>query len=100
MKLTEDDIKARIIDAEFFHVDGMTTTLCLVKTIGDFVITGTSACIDPTEFDAAVGRELAYEDALRQLWDLEGYRARCLAHDAKVAQQSVAAAEKTSIITP
>ena len=100
MKLTEDDIKARIIDAEFFHVDGTTTTLCLVKTIGDFVITGTSACIDPTEFDAAVGRELAYEDALRQLWDLEGYRARCLAHDAKVAQQSVAAAEKTSIITP
>lgn len=100
MKLTEDDIKARIIDAEFFHVDGTTTTLCLVKTIGDFVITGTSACIDPTEFDAAVGREAAYKDALRQLWDLEGYRARCLAHDAKVAQQSVAASEKTSIITP
>lgn len=100
MKLTEDDIKARIIDAEFFHVDGTTTTLCLVKTIGDFVITGTSACIDPTEFDAAVGREAAYKDALRQLWDLEGYRARCLAHDSKIAQQSVAAAEKTSIITP
>lgn len=100
MKLTEDDIKARVIDVEFFHVDGTTTTLCLLKTIGDFVITGTSACIDPAEFDAAIGRELAYKDALRQLWDLEGYRARCLARDSKTAQRSIAIAEKTSIITP
>jgi hypothetical protein len=100
MKLTEDDIRARVIDAEFFHVDGTTTTLCLLKTISDFVVTGTSACIDPAEFDAAVGRELAYKDALRQLWSLEGYRVSCAAHDAKIAQQSIAAAEKTSIITP
>lgn len=100
MKLTEDDIKARVIDAEFFHVDGTTTTLCLLKTVSDFVVTGTSACIDAAEFDAAVGRELAYKDALRQLWSLEGYRVSCATHEAKIAQQSIAATEKTSIITP
>lgn len=100
MKLTEDDIRARIIDVEFFHVDGTTTTLCLVKTIGDFVITGTSACINAADFDAAIGRELAYKDALRQLWDLEGYRVRCSAYESKIAGQSIAVVEKTGIITP
>lgn len=42
-----------------------------------YVATGHSACVDPANFDATYGINLAKEDAMRkardQLWVLEGY---------------------------
>jgi len=42
-----------------------------------FTLTGRSACVDPANFDAALGIKLAREDAKRQLWAFEGYRLQC-----------------------
>lgn len=39
-----------------------------------FTVTGRGACVDPANFDLAIGRDLARKDVAKQLWQLEGYR--------------------------
>lgn len=50
-----------------------TLTICLVTMKNGFTVVGKSAPASPENFDMMKGRELAYEDAIRQLWPLEGY---------------------------
>lgn len=38
-----------------------------------FTIEGRSAVVNPVFFNEAIGRHCCYEDAIRQLWMLEGY---------------------------
>lgn len=59
-------------------------TICAITTRAGFTVIGKTAPADPANFDADVGRKFAYEDALRQLWPLEGYLLRNkLAQDEK-----------------
>lgn len=39
-----------------------------------FTISGRSACVDPENFNLEIGEKLCFEDAKKQLWQLEGYR--------------------------
>lgn len=55
-------------------------TLCLLVTKNGFTVVGTSACASPENFNAEFGRNLAYEDALRQIWPLMGYALRDKLH--------------------
>lgn len=48
-------------------------TICILVLRNGFKVVGTSACVDPAIFDAEIGRRLAREDALRQVWPLMGY---------------------------
>ena len=41
-----------------------------------FTVIGKSAPASPENFDAAKGKLFAYEDAIKQLWPLEGYALR------------------------
>jgi hypothetical protein len=38
-----------------------------------FAITGRGAVIDPANFDIEIGRKVCRENAMHQLWQLEGY---------------------------
>lgn len=51
-------------------------TICVVGTLNGFTIVGKSAPASADNFDAELGRKLAYEDAVRQLWPLMGYALR------------------------
>ena len=51
-------------------------TICLLVTCNGFTIIGKNAPASPDNFDAELGRKLAYEDAVRQLWPLMGYALR------------------------
>lgn len=51
-------------------------TICLIVTRNGFTIIGKSAPASTDNFDADLGRKLAYEDAVRQLWPLMGYALR------------------------
>lgn len=53
-----------------------TLTLCLLVTRSGFVIVGKSAPASAENFDPMLGRKLAYEDAVRQLWPLMGFALR------------------------
>ncbi len=48
-------------------------TFCVLVLRNGFTVTGKSACVSPENFDANIGRKVAFEDAFSQIWPLEGY---------------------------
>lgn len=51
-------------------------TICVLVLRNGFTVTGTSACASPENFDAEIGRRIARQDAVRQVWPLLGYALR------------------------
>lgn len=51
-------------------------TLCVLVLKNGFTVVGKSACASPENFDAELGRKIARQDAVNQIWPLEGYRLR------------------------
>lgn len=51
-------------------------TVCLLVLKNGFTIVGKSAPASKDNFDPVLGRKLAYEDAVRQIWPLMGFALR------------------------
>jgi len=51
-------------------------TICIVVMENGYTVIGKSAPASPENFNAELGAKFAYEDAIRQLWPLEGYALR------------------------
>lgn len=79
-KLTPAYIESRIAEHHYSHLDGTTLTVCTLILRNGFTCTGTSACIRPEDFDADMGRSIARQKALDQVWQLEGYLAVQMNH--------------------
>ena len=67
IELLQDSITEEII----FH--GKELVISFRLPCG-FTVAGRSAVVNAERFDLNIGRLLCYEDAIRQLWLLEGYR--------------------------
>ncbi len=50
-----------------------TLTFCILTLENGFTVTGESACASPENFDAEIGKKIAYENAREKIWLLEGY---------------------------
>jgi hypothetical protein len=75
-RLTPDKITATIM-SEYYHVVPDTTvTICALTLRNGFVVVGKSAAASAENFDEAIGRRIAYDDARNQIWALEGYLLR------------------------
>lgn len=75
-KVTLDQINALIIGAQFWQVEGTTLTVCVMKLKNGTMVVGQSACVSPENFDAEIGKNMAYDDAIDKVWALEGYLLR------------------------
>lgn len=51
-------------------------TFCVLALQNGFTVTGQSACASPDNFDAEIGRRIARENAVQQIWPLLGYALR------------------------
>ena len=49
------------------------TTICQLHMENGYTINGHSACVDPTQYNQALGEKYSYEDAINKAWPLEGY---------------------------
>lgn len=58
------------------HSAARLLTLCVLTMHNGFTIIGKSAPASPENFDVEKGRHFAREDAIKQLWPLEGYALR------------------------
>ena len=76
IRLTQEDIEATIVSEEYTKM-GKKTTVCLLTLRNGFEIIGTSGCVDPANFNEAIGRKFAKEQAVEKIWQLEGYRLQC-----------------------
>ena len=48
-------------------------TFCVLTLRNGFTVTGESACASPENFDAEIGRKIAFENAKNKIWPLMGY---------------------------
>lgn len=48
-------------------------TFCVLVLRNGFTVTGESACASPENFDEAIGRKIARENAEAKIWPLMGY---------------------------
>ncbi len=78
-----DDIAGAISETYYAQASGVFgppdcahLTLCLIVMKNGFMVVGKSAPASPENFNAELGRKLAYEDCIRQLWPLMGFALR------------------------
>jgi hypothetical protein len=71
--VTLNDIIARVTKTIYSVLPGTTTTVCQLRMVNGYTVLGTSACVDPTKYNQALGEKYAYEDAINKCWPLEGY---------------------------
>ena len=50
-----------------------TLTFCILTLENGFTVTGESACASPENFDAEIGKKIAFQNAREKIWQLEGY---------------------------
>jgi hypothetical protein len=88
-RVTLDSMLAKIATEEYLTPSVMPhLTICVIVLKNGFSLVGKSAPADAGNFDAEVGRKFAREDAIRQMWPLEGYvlRERLMEMDAEAAE--------------
>lgn len=59
-----------------------TLTFCILTLENGFTVTGESACASPENFDAEIGKKIAYDNAREKIWALEGYLLKEKLHQA------------------
>ncbi len=75
-RLTPDKIDAAIVGEEYHVFPGTTMTVCALKLRNGYVVIGESAAASPENFDEAIGKRIARDNARNKIWALEGYLLR------------------------
>lgn len=81
-KVTLEQIKSKIKSEMYLVLPDGKSTLCVLTMENGYTIKGLSACVDASNFNIDIGRVIAYEDAIRQIWPLEGYLLAQRLHEA------------------
>lgn len=71
--VTTEYMQKRIKDVEYIRIPDTTVTICHITLVNGFSVRGESACVNPDNFEEAVGRKIAYDNAFDKIWQLEGY---------------------------
>lgn len=75
-RLTPDHIDKQIVSADYHVFTGTTLTVCAITLRNGFIVTGESAAASPENFDAEIGRKIAFDNARNKIWAFEGYSLR------------------------
>jgi len=74
-RLTPRDIEMAVVGEEYAVFSGR-LTVCILTLKNGFLVTGESSCVSTENFDAALGRRIARDNAKNKVWGLEGYALR------------------------
>ncbi len=72
-KVSISDIQSKIKHATYTVLPDGKTTICQLHMENGYTINGTSSCVDPANYNKALGEKYAYEKAVDNCWELEGY---------------------------
>jgi hypothetical protein len=70
--ITQDDVNAFIKNVETIKV-GEKTTFVNVTLLNGFVLTESSSCVDPANYDHDMGEEICMEKIRDKIWFLLGF---------------------------
>lgn len=71
--VTLPDILNKVKKTTYTLLPDGRTTICQIHMENGYTINGHSACVDPANYNQALGEKYAYEDAVNKTWPLEGY---------------------------
>jgi hypothetical protein len=74
VKVTEDQIRTILAESEikvFKMFDKCTMIAC--KLPNGFIVTESSSCVDPENFDEVIGYDICMNRIANKIWELEGY---------------------------
>lgn len=72
-RITPALIDSKIVGAQYYVFPRTTFTVCALTLSNGFIVSGESACASPENFDAEIGRQIAFKNAREKIWALEGY---------------------------
>jgi hypothetical protein len=72
-RVTLAEIESVIHDEKYHVIPGTTTTICCLVLRNGFTVIGESSCVSEKNFDQAIGRKIAKDNAKDKIWALEGY---------------------------
>lgn len=76
-RVSLDSIIEKIAHTDYVYPDRHPhMTLAIITMQNGFIFVGKATPADPTNFDEALGKKFAYEDAIRQIWPMEAYLLR------------------------
>lgn len=79
-RITPQHIEEQIVHAQYFQFPGTTVTVCCLTLRNGYNTVGWSTGPAFQNFDANIGRKVAYENAKQKIWVLEGYLLRDFLH--------------------
>lgn len=69
-----EQMKGRVASVEYIHPESIPHgTVAIVMLDNGYALQGWSAPADPDNFNADLGKQYAFEDAMRKMWALEAY---------------------------
>lgn len=71
-RVTPEYMESRIVSKEFMRTTGTLTT-CVITLDNGYFVTGESACVNPENYNQAIGEKISYDNAFRKLWPLFGF---------------------------
>lgn len=86
-------VTKELIESKVKEVDYVTRgvhTICYLTLQNGFTVTGQSACADPRNYNEELGRKIAYDNAFREVWPLEGYLLKESIWNAEQSQEKTA----------
>lgn len=86
IKVTPELVESKIRDEKYVVVPDTTLMFCVLTLENGFTVTGESACVDPENFDKAVGEHWAKVDATKKIWELEAYLMKERLYQAELAK--------------
>lgn len=95
MKLTDyqSNLMGEWVDSATYQKMGEKTTVCLLKLKNGFEIVGTSACVNPADYNREIGEHYALTDALSELDGYAGFYRQMQGAVPKVVNVSVSVGE-------
>lgn len=72
-RLSPDQINQAIRSTQYWRPENTTLTVCVLTLKNGTAVVGESACVSPENFDAEIGKKIAFDNAKQKVWSLEGY---------------------------
>jgi hypothetical protein len=72
-RLTPAHIDLKIRKSRYWQPEGTTLTVCAIELANGTQVIGESACVSYQNFDAEIGKKIAFNNAREKIWALEGY---------------------------
>ena len=72
-KVTLERIYSKIVDETYTRLPSGKVLVCELILKNGFSVRGEAAVVDVANFDEDIGRRISKENAIKQIWQIEGY---------------------------